>query len=252
MKNANGFLLTSCLTMGLGFGFIAGCSSTPGISGVEVREPYVGQWGMTTVMGSNEISAVLTLAYSESGELEGTWDSRGQRVDLIELAIDGSSVRFAREMPGGQRLSFTGTIEGEDISGNWTGSFGELASSGTRDSINPFPDRHSRPIVEKDGTALLWANEDEAGEASWFDVTDARIDPVTFQYGIGKDTISSIDEPVFVSANDELLAERGVLPETEVLGVVINGEARAYPVDIMSIHEVVNDNFGGEAFAVLW
>ena len=40
--------------------------------------------------------------------------------------------------------------------------------------------------------------------------------------------------------------------ETRVLGVEIDGIARAYPVSVMSRHEVVNDDFGGKAYAVLW
>ena len=112
--------------------------------------------------------------------------------------------------------------------------------------------QHERPIVEEDGKRLLWAGEDDDGNIDWFDMTDATVDPVKFQHGIGKDTIASIDDPIFVAADDPLLAARGVTPETPILGVALNGEARAYPVSVMSRHEVVNDRFGGEAFAVLW
>ena len=65
-----------------------------------------------------------------------------------------------------------------------------------------IPDLHERPIVEEGGRTLLWANETEDGEIDWFDVTDATIDPHRFQFGIGRDTIDSIDEPEFVSADD--------------------------------------------------
>lgn len=40
--------------------------------------------------------------------------------------------------------------------------------------------------------------------------------------------------------------------EVLVLGVAINGEARAYPVPLLSHHEVVNDVLGGEPIAVTW
>ena len=78
------------------------------------------------------------------------------------------------------------------------------------------------------------------------------IDPRRFQYGIGKDTIPSIDEPVFVPFDDARVAEADISLETRVLGVVLEGEARAYPVHVMDRHEVVNDRFGGSAYAVLW
>jgi hypothetical protein len=40
--------------------------------------------------------------------------------------------------------------------------------------------------------------------------------------------------------------------ETPVLGVLREGVAEAYPVFLMDHHEIVNDEFGGEAYAVLW
>jgi hypothetical protein len=125
------------------------------------------------------------------------------------------------------------------------------ACSGGRQA-EAIPDRHDRPIVEQDGRRMLWAGEDAEGNVEWFDMTDSTIDPHRFQFGIGKDTIPSIDAPEFVSPDDPRLAARGVTRETPVLGVEIDGDARAYPVDLMSMHEVVNDEFGGEPFAVLW
>jgi len=118
---------------------------------------------------------------------------------------------------------------------------------GCTSTAEVVPNQHTRPIVERDGRRLLWADEDE-----WFDVTGASIDPVRFQYGIGKDRIPSVESPQFVSATDPRLAAAGVGPDTPVLGVVVEGEARAYPVELMDLHEVVNDEFAGEPYAVLW
>ena len=115
-----------------------------------------------------------------------------------------------------------------------------------------IPNQHDRPIVEENGRRLLWANEDDEGNVEWFDMTDSTLDPVRFQYGVGKDTIDSVDQPQFVAVDDPRLAERGVTRETEVLGVAIDGTARAYPVALMDMHEVVNDRFGERAYAVLW
>ena len=114
------------------------------------------------------------------------------------------------------------------------------------------PNRHDRPIVERDGRRLLWAGEDDEGNVQWFDMTDSKIDPHRFQFGIGKDTIPSIDNPEFVASDDPRLAARGVTRETQVLGSEIDGIARAYRGSVMSMHEVVNDDFGGKAYAVLW
>ena len=40
--------------------------------------------------------------------------------------------------------------------------------------------------------------------------------------------------------------------EDRVLGVVIAGEARAYPLRVMGRHELVNDTLGGTPIAVSW
>ena len=105
---------------------------------------------------------------------------------------------------------------------------GLLCTAGTvsAEETAEIPNLHDRPIIEREGKRLLWAGEDDAGDAEWFDMTDSLIDP--------------------------RLRERRVTRETQVLGVEIDGIARAYPVEVMSMHEVVNDEFGDRAYAVLW
>jgi hypothetical protein len=115
-----------------------------------------------------------------------------------------------------------------------------------------IPNLHSRPIVERDGRTLLWALDTEAGETEWFDMTDAKIDPHRFQFGIGRDRIASIDDPVFAAFDDPRVSERGITRDTRVLGVALADEARAYPVRLMSRHEVVNDEIGGRPYLVMW
>ncbi len=112
---------------------------------------------------------------------------------------------------------------------------------------------HSRPIVERDGRRLLWARD--AGEdhsEEWFDVTESKIDPERFQYGIGKDKIPSIDEPQFVDADDARLIDAGIDDDTRVIGFAHAGDARAYPLDILDRHELVNDVVGGKPVTVGW
>ena len=41
-------------------------------------------------------------------------------------------------------------------------------------------------------------------------------------------------------------------PDEVVVGVHVNGEARAYPVRIMNYHEVINDTLGGKPIVVAW
>ena len=66
---------------------------------------------------------------------------------------------------------------------------------------------------------------------------------------LGKDAIPAILEPEFVSVSE---ADLWMSPEEGVLGVSIAGEDRAYPVSMLSRHEIVNDVVGGEPVAVTW
>jgi hypothetical protein len=65
--------------------------------------------------------------------------------------------------------------------------------------------------------------------------------------GPSKDGIPSIDDPTFVPA-----AEAG-LPEREpVIGLSVDGDARAYPLRILIWHEIVNDVVGGVPVAITY
>ena len=108
-------------------------------------------------------------------------------------------------------------------------------------------------LKEQNGRTLLWAKGDPASEESqWFDVTNAPIDPAEFQYGIGKDTIPAIDEPVFVSVGDPRLETQNITDEARVIGYAVGDDARAYPIRIMNRHELVNDTVGGKPVTVAW
>jgi hypothetical protein len=41
-------------------------------------------------------------------------------------------------------------------------------------------------------------------------------------------------------------------PNEWVIGVAINGEARAYPVTVMGVHELINETVGGQPITVCW
>lgn len=59
-----------------------------------------------------------------------------------------------------------------------------------------------------------------------------------------RDAIPSIDRPAFTRGS--------IADDARVLGIDLNGDARAYPVAILSAHEIVNDVVGGQAIAVTW
>ena len=66
---------------------------------------------------------------------------------------------------------------------------------------------------------------------------------------IPKDAIPAILEPEFACSES---AESPMTDTELVIGVSINGDARTYPINILSRHEIVNDVVGGESIAVTW
>jgi len=66
--------------------------------------------------------------------------------------------------------------------------------------------------------------------------------------GPPKDGIPSIDNPVFADVPDSSF----VSDSDTVIGLKINGEAKAYPIFILVWHEIVNDKVGGVPVSVTY
>ncbi len=66
---------------------------------------------------------------------------------------------------------------------------------------------------------------------------------------LGKDGIPAILDPQFISGAE---AAAQMVGSERVLGVSINGDHRAYPLNQLSRHEIVNDEVGGVPVAVTW
>lgn len=65
--------------------------------------------------------------------------------------------------------------------------------------------------------------------------------------GPGKDGIPSIDDPKFVSQEQ---ASSWIKPNEPVISLEVNGEARAYPIQVLMWHEIANDKLGGVPVSV--
>ena len=65
--------------------------------------------------------------------------------------------------------------------------------------------------------------------------------------GPPRDGIPPIDDPKFTTFDD---ADRWLGPQEPVIAFELNGDARAYPLQILTWHEIVNDVVGGEPVAV--
>jgi len=59
--------------------------------------------------------------------------------------------------------------------------------------------------------------------------------------------IPAIFEPEFVTADEAEIGD-----DAWVMGVVFNGVAKAYSLNLLNHHEIVNDDFGGHPLAAVW
>lgn len=67
--------------------------------------------------------------------------------------------------------------------------------------------------------------------------------------GVTKDGIPSIDNPIFGERSDY---EEETFDDNIVFGVKMNGVAKAYPRNILSRHEIVNDSFADENVSITY
>jgi hypothetical protein len=65
--------------------------------------------------------------------------------------------------------------------------------------------------------------------------------------GPPKNGIPAIDDPAYVSVDE---AEEWLAPQEPVIVVEVGDQARAYPIQILTWHEIVNDQLGGLPLAV--
>ena len=82
-----------------------------------------------------------------------------------------------------------------------------------------------------------------------FDLSDLTIPPEEVRHGgPPKDGIPALTDPAVVAAS----AANYLAEDDMVIGVEFGGEARAYPLAILDLHEIVNDTVGGRPIAVTY
>ncbi len=93
---------------------------------------------------------------------------------------------------------------------------------------------------------LVWA---VPVHASWdFSKSSIPVDDIQ-SGGPPRDGIPALFNPEYLTASD---ADELLTSEDRVLGFVSGGKARAYPIRIMSWHELVNDSLNGIPYLVSW
>lgn len=67
--------------------------------------------------------------------------------------------------------------------------------------------------------------------------------------GPPRDGIPALFDPEYISAST---ADKLLKPDEQILGLTLKGVSRAYPIRIMSHHELVNDEIQGIPYLVSW
>ena len=81
-------------------------------------------------------------------------------------------------------------------------------------------------------------------------VTGCDAAPIGYQ-AVPRDAFPVFHNPRMLTAA-QAEADRVIFPRDAVIGVAHGGEAKAYPITIMGVHELGNDTIGGVPIAVSW
>ncbi|PKP45073.1 MAG: hypothetical protein CVT95_09620 [Bacteroidetes bacterium HGW-Bacteroidetes-12] len=89
---------------------------------------------------------------------------------------------------------------------------------------------------------MMYGGED----STWhFDVSNLTLKEENFHFGIGREKFHALIQPEYVSIK-EAEKDTSITDSSRFLFVNINGDARAYSVDLLTHHEIINDIVGGE------
>ena len=88
-----------------------------------------------------------------------------------------------------------------------------------------------------------------AGPDNGFDLTNSTLPREEILHGgPPRDGIPAISDPLMISPDTANYLE----PRDRVVGIVLHGQARAYPIGILNWHEIVNDTIDGQRFAITY
>jgi len=109
------------------------------------------------------------------------------------------------------------------------------------------PNNQTAEVIKEGDQILI---KDNTGK-KW-DVTHAvnnyRFKAADFQFGLGPFAIQPIIEPEMLTIGDLHYPDQN--DSRIVIGTSIHGEARAYPLEVLSRHEIVDEKFDSTYVAV--
>ena len=97
----------------------------------------------------------------------------------------------------------------------------------------------SRPSTPSNPTGAVL----EAGGPAFDPIRAVEIQSI-----LPRDAIPALIKPAYMTPSQA----SDINNQEEVIGVVVDGDARAYPLSTLSAHEIVDDDIGGQPVAVTW
>ncbi|MEQ9425007.1 MAG: DUF3179 domain-containing (seleno)protein [Cyclobacteriaceae bacterium] len=120
----------------------------------------------------------------------------------------------------------------------------KVASAESDQNVTPQAQRpiayENGKIFEKNGRKYLWGGED----STWhFDITNSPLKDQQYHYGIGRERFHALTAPEFLSLEEADM----IYPDSaRFLLLKIGDDTRAYGIDLLTHHEVVNDVVDGK------
>lgn len=116
-------------------------------------------------------------------------------------------------------------------------------------SQDPTGKNSPSKIIRENDKIIIVDNTDK----KW-DITHAvntyNMEPERFQFGLGPFAIRPILNPKFINPGQP--GYPGNSDTRLVIGTVLNNDVRAYPIDVLSNHEIVDEAFGDIHVAVAY
>ena len=197
------------------------------------------------------------VAYSDEEVIKlALWDGSRWNTETVHTAEDlplGQQVSLGLDNGGVLHLTFADVSRkgGHGVTGavmyargnpKTTTTGGDV--SGAKASPPSELERAPAPAIQRDPhfeRALRRAGISSSGWKTDFSLHTVPFDEI-LSGGVPRDGIPSIDDPMFISPE----TANGWLTDPEpVISFQLNGDARAYPLKILTQHEIVNDQVGG-------
>ena len=108
-----------------------------------------GVWNTSMDFNGQAIEATLTITKSADGSLQGVWQGQQGAAELSNVKFDDGKLTFNRTVNFGDQqfaMSFSGTIAGDKLNGEFLTDFGGMAISGSRAAVEAVAEKPKSPL----------------------------------------------------------------------------------------------------------